>query len=153
MSPSTSLYVGADEVALLPEYSLLPDPTEYTLSCTSMLRQPRRTSTNPQGTPSRHSYIDSRPDKSPLCLLPSLFDDSPPCFSDDLLPYPGSWAQPTQPQVPRIYPRTCKRPDYKNRSIRIPTPLTHSDHYSSQARCTPPTPLLLSFHLRIGSIQ
>jgi len=153
MSPSTFPHEFADQVALLHEYSPPPDLTVSTPCCTLMLRQPRRTSTNPQGTPSRHSYIVSRPDKSPLCLPPSLFDDSPPCFSDDLLPYPGFWVQPTLPPVPLIYPRTCKRHDCKNRSIRIPTPPIHSDHYSSQARCTPPTHLLLSSRPRIESIQ
>jgi hypothetical protein len=153
MSSSTFPHDFANQVALLPECSLLPDPTEFTPSCTSMPRLPRLISTNPQETPSRPSSTVSRPDKSPLCSLPSLFDDSHPCSFDDPLPSLGSWARPTLPPVLLTCLRTCKKHDYKNRSIRIPTPPTHSDHYSSQARCTHPALLLLSFHPRIGSIQ
>jgi hypothetical protein len=152
-SSSTSPCASANRIVSLHECSLLPDPTESTPSCTSMPRQPRHTSTNHQETPSRPSYTVSRPDKSPLCSLPSLFGDSHPCSFDDPLPSLGSWALPTLPPVPPTCPRTCKKHDYRNRSIRIPTPPIHSDHYSSQARCTHPALLLLSFHPRIGSIQ
>ena len=119
---------GANHVALLPEYSLPTDLTESILCYTSMPRLLRHTSTSPQGTRSRPSYTDSRPDKYLLCSLLSLSDDSLRFSSDDLPPFLGSWARPTHYPAPPTYPKTCRKPDYKNRSILIRIRLLHSGH-------------------------